>query len=52
MTISFYTRLTRNPEIGNTHVLPMQVMNTKFGTNASNKMLLNVENARVTAFTV
>ena len=48
MTIFFYKGLTRNPEIGNTPVwvLPNiwrlgQVMDTKFGTNVSNKMLLN-----------
>ena len=47
MTIFFYKGLTRNPEIGNTHVwvLPNswrmgQVMDTKFGTNISNKILL------------
>ena len=44
----FYKELTRNPEIGNTRVwvLPniwrlKQVRDTKFGTNVSNKMLLN-----------
>ena len=48
MTIVFYKRLTRNPEIGNTTVwvLPNiwrlgRVRDTKFGTNVSNKMLLN-----------
>ena len=48
MTIFFYKGLTRNPEIGNTpvRVLPNiwrleQVMGTKFGTNVSNRMLLN-----------
>ena len=48
MTILFYKRLTRNPEIGNTPVwiLPNiwglgRVMGTKFGTNVSNRMLLN-----------
>ena len=48
MTISFYKGLTRNPEIGNTPVwvLPIiwrlgQVMDTKFGTNVSNKILLS-----------
>ena len=48
MTISFYKGLTRNPEIENTivWVLPNiwrlgQVRNTKFGTNISNKMLLD-----------
>ena len=49
MTISFYKELTRNLKIVNTPVwvLPniwtlRQVRNTKFGTNFSNKMLLNV----------
>ena len=49
MTIFFYKGLTRNPEIRNTPiwVLPNfwrlgQVMDTKFGTNVSNRMLLNV----------
>ena len=48
MTIFFYKRLTRNPEIGNTPVwiLPNiwrlgRVMDTTFGTNVSNRMLLN-----------
>ena len=48
VTISFYKRLTKNPEIRNTlvWVLPNiwrlgRVKNTKFGTNVSNKMLLN-----------
>ena len=48
MAIFFYKGLTRNPEIGNTPiwVLPNiwrlgQVMDTKFGTNVSNRMLLN-----------
>ena len=48
MRISFYKGLTRNPEIGNTPVwiLPNvsrlgRVRNTRFGTNVSNKMLLN-----------
>ena len=47
MTIFFYKGLTRNPEIGNTPVwvLPNiwrlgRVMDTKFGTNVSNRMLL------------
>ena len=47
MTLSFYKRLTRNPEIGNipVWVLPniwnlKQARNTKFGTNGSIKMLL------------
>ena len=45
---SFYKGLTENPEIGNTPVwvLPKiwrlgRVMNTKFGMNVSNTMLLN-----------
>ena len=53
---SFIKGLTRNPEIRNTliWVLPdiwrlEWLGDTKFGTNASNKMLLN---ARVAAFTV
>ena len=48
LTIFLYKGLTRNPEIGNTPVwvLPKiwrlgQVMDTKFGTNVSNRMLLN-----------
>ena len=48
MTIFFYKGLTRNPEIGNTPiwVLPNiwrlgRVMDTTFGTNVSNRMLLN-----------
>ena len=48
MTIFFYKGLTRNLEIGNTPiwVLPNiwrvgRVMDTKFGMNVSNKMLLN-----------
>ena len=56
MKISSYKGLTRNVDIGNTPiwVLPNiwrleQVMDTKFGTNVSNRMLLN---SRVTAFTV
>ena len=49
ITIFFYKGLTRNPEIGNIPVWVFsnicrlgQVMNTKFGTNVSNRMLLNV----------
>ena len=48
MTIFFYKGLTRNLEMGNTPVwvLPNiwrlgQVMDTQFGTNVSNRMLLN-----------
>ena len=48
MAILFYKGLTRNLEIGNTHVwiLPNiwrlgRVMDTKFGTNVSNKIWLN-----------
>ena len=47
MTIFLYKGLTRNPEIGNTYiwVFPSiwrlgRVMDTKFGTNVSNRMLL------------
>ena len=49
MTIFFYKGFTRNREIGNTPVwvLPNiwrleRVMGTKFGTNVSSRMLLNV----------
>ena len=48
MTIFFYKGLTRNPEIGNTPVWVLPniwrlgwVMDTKFGKNVSNRMLLN-----------
>ena len=48
MTIFFYKGLTRNREIGNTSVWVFPnnlrlgwVRDTKFGTNVSNKMLLN-----------
>ena len=48
MTIFFYKGLTRNPEIGNTPFWVLsniwrlgRVMDTKFGTNVSNRMLLN-----------
>ena len=51
MTIFFDKGLTRNPEIGNTPVwvLPnfwrlRRVMDTKFGTNVFNRMLLNTAN--------
>ena len=47
MTIFFYKGLTRNPEIGNTPVWVLPniwrlgwVMDTKLGTNVSNRMLL------------
>ena len=48
MTIFFYKRLTRNPEIENTFVWVFSsiwrlgwVRDTKYGMNLSNKMLLN-----------
>ena len=48
MTIFFYKELTSNPEIGNTPVLVLpdiwrlgRVMDTNFGKNVSNRMLLN-----------
>ena len=48
MTIFFYKGLTRNPEIGNIPVWVFLniwrlgwVMDTKFGKNVSNRMLLN-----------
>ena len=50
ITIFFYKGLTRNSEIGNTLVWALpniwrlgQGMDTKFGTNVSNKILLNAE---------
>ena len=59
MIVLFYKGLTRNLEMRNTPVrgLPNiwrlgQVRDTKFGTNVSNKMLLNAAKARVTAFTI
>ena len=55
----FYKGLTRNSEIGNTPVSVLlnigvleQVQNTKYGTDVSNKMLLKIQNARVTTFTI
>ena len=57
--IFIYWGLTRNPKIRNTPVciLPKTCRlgrdrDTKFGTNVSDKMLLILQNARVTAFTV
>ena len=57
MTIFFYKGLTRNPEIRNTRawVLPniwrlRQVKDTKFGTNVSNKMLLNAAKCQGCSF--
>ena len=48
ITIFFYKRLTRNPEIGNTPVWVLpdiwrlgQVTDTKFGTNVLTEILLN-----------
>ena len=48
MTIFIFKGLTRNPEIGNTPVCVLpniwrlgQVRDTTFGTNVSNRMLLN-----------
>ena len=48
MTIFFYKGLSRNPKIGNTLLWVLlnifrlgQVKHTKFGTNISNKILLN-----------
>ena len=50
ITISFYKRLTRNPEIEKISVWDLpniwtlaQVRNTKFGTNLSNKICMNAE---------
>ena len=55
MTISFYKGLTRSPEIGNTPSKFCiwrlgQARNTKFGTNVSNKMLLNVAKCQCYSF--
>ena len=59
MTISFYERLTRNPEIGNTPVwvLPniwtlRRVRNTKFDKNVSYKMLLNAAEGQGCSFSL
>ena len=57
MTIYVYKGLTRNPEIGNTPVWVfssiwrlVQVMNAKFRTNVSNKMLLNAAKCQIYSF--
>ena len=59
MTIYFYKRMTRDPEIGNTPVwvLPnilrlWRVRDTKFGMDVSNKILLNAAKSQDTAFTM
>ena len=53
----FYKRLTRNPKIGNTAVLALlniwrlgQVRDTKFGTNVSNKELLDIAKCQCYSF--
>ena len=53
MTIFFYKRLTRNPEIGNTPVWVLSniwrlglARDTKFGSNVSNEKLLNAANCQ------
>ena len=57
MTISLYKGLTGNPEIGNTSVWVFpsiwrlgRVRDTKFGTNVSNKMLLNTSKCQSYSF--
>ena len=57
MTIFFYKGLTRNPEIRNTPVWVLPniwtlrwVRDTKFGTNASNEMLLNAAKCQSYSF--
>ena len=57
VTISFYTGLTRNPENGNNPVIVLpniwrlgRVRNTRFGTNISNKMLLNASKCQGYSF--
>ena len=59
MTIFFYKRLARNPEIGNTpvSVLPNtwrlgQVRGTRFGTNVFNKLLLNAAKCQGYSLTI
>ena len=59
MATFFYKGLTRNPEIGNTPVwvLPNvwrlgRVINTKFGTNVSNRILLNAAKSQDYTFTL
>ena len=55
MNIFFYKGLTGNPEVGNTpsEFCPIygdwSILNTKFGTNVSNRMLLNA--TRITGTT-
>ena len=57
MTIFFYKELTRNLKIGNIPIWVFsnicrlgQIMNTKFGTNVTNRMLLNVAKFQVHSF--
>ena len=57
ITIFFYKGLTRNPEIGNTPVWDMpniwrlgKVMDTKCGTNITNRMLLNAAKSQGYSF--
>ena len=57
MAIFLYRGLTRNPEIGNISVWLFpniwrlgQVRDTKFGTNVSNKMLLNASKCQNYSF--
>ena len=60
MEISFYKELTRNPKIGNSSVWVLPHIRRlkrvrkfgKFGTNVSNKMLLNVSKCQGYSFTV
>ena len=53
MTIFFYKKLTKNPEIGNSPIWVLhniwrlgQVRDTKFGNNVSNKKLSNAEKSQ------
>ena len=57
MTIFVYKSLNRNPEVGNTSVCVLpniwrleQVRDTKFGTNVSNKKLLNTAKSQGYSF--
>ena len=57
MTVFFYKRLTRNPEIGNSSVWALpniwrlgRVMDIKYDTNVSNRMLLNAAKLQAYSF--
>ena len=56
LRISFYKRLTRNTEIGNTPSefcpIPEDWASKEFGTNVSNKIFLNAAKSQGYSFTV